>query len=386
MEQSEEFKEIAHCGGQLIVRAVSDNEEKCSYQLRWQHSRPVAAGIFAIYALMPHGIPISQARLGGVGSPNPHPPMPGCLLIFIGSDSEGLFGRHCPACDGYWRNQLGTVCPYCGTRSEVHNLLTVAQQSYLNQVCSRMAEVIGAKDGEYVIDMDAVADAVGEHVKKPPFYYSEQRQQNKFLCKACGHVTDILGTYGYCSGCKTRNDFQELSDRIVPAIRTRINSGGQLEDCVRDAVAAFDSFVGRYVEQLLSLVRISPARRERLSRMRFHNLKMTANELKQVFDIDILDGIPEPDYDFITLMFHRRHVYEHRGGEADEKYIEESGDKSVRPKQALRETVESAHRIARMILKMSANLHKGFHELVPIEEAIVAHHQELLKRQKMARS
>lgn len=70
---------------------------------------------------------------------------------------------------------------------------------------------------------------------------------------------------------------------------------------------------------------------------------MVAGELKEIFDIDILDGLKPEDVEFAKLMFHRRHVYEHKGGEADEKYIADSGDISVRPKQALHESQESAH-------------------------------------------
>lgn len=75
-------------------------------------------------------------------------------------------------------------------------------------------------------------------------------------------------------------------------------------------------------------------------------------------------------------MFYRRHVYEHKGGEADEKYIEDSGDTSVRPKQALRENQESAHRIAGLVLKMAGNLHKAFHEILPPEEAPINQYQK----------
>jgi hypothetical protein len=48
-------------------------------------------------------------------------------------------------------------------------------------------------------------------------------------------------------------------------------------------------------------------------------------------------------------MFHRRHVYEHNGGEADAKYIVDSGDNSVRLKQALSETQQSVHQFADLI-------------------------------------
>jgi hypothetical protein len=232
-----------------------------------------------------------------------------------------------------------------------------------------MQEILGADiDGDHVIDMDAVADAAGSTAEKPPFYYTEQSQQNKFTCNACGSLNDILGVFGYCSRCGTRNDLQMLSERIMPGIRDRINAGGPYEACVRDSVAAFDSFVGQYVVQLARQVPLTTSRKARLENRRFHNLQMVADELKGIFDIDILDGLNADDVEFARLMFHRRHVYEHKGGEADAKYIAESGDASVRPKQALRETQESAHRIAGLVVKMAGNLHRSFHEILPAEQ------------------
>lgn len=34
------------------------------------------------------------------------------------------------------------------------------------------------EDGEYTINMDEVADAIGIEHKKPDFYYAEESQQN----------------------------------------------------------------------------------------------------------------------------------------------------------------------------------------------------------------
>lgn len=216
--------------------------------------------------------------------------------------------------------------------------------------------------------MDAVADASGNDAEKPPFYYAEKSQQNEYKCSACGNFNDILGVFGYCSRCGTRNDLQELSEKVIPAIRERINAGGPYEGCVRDAVAAFDSLTGRYFAQMVRLVPLTQARKNRLENRRFQNLQVVAEELKGIFDIDIFEGFRSEDIQFAKIMFYRRHVYEHRGGEADEKYIAESGDTSVRPKQAIHESQESAHRIAGLVVKMASNLHRGFHELLPAEE------------------
>jgi hypothetical protein len=219
--------------------------------------------------------------------------------------------------------------------------------------------------------MDAVADAVGNEVEKPPFYYAEQSQQNKFECAACGELTDILGRFGYCSYCATRNDFAEI-EKSIDQVRERIKTGGPFEACVRDAVSAFDSFAGNYAAELVRLVPMTPQRRGAVEGMRFHALRPAANLYSKVFDIDLFSKLSPDDVAFAERMFHRRHVYEHNGGEADDKYIQDSGDTSVKPKQVLRETGESAHRIASLVLRIGSILHHGFHEIIKPDQKWIA--------------
>jgi hypothetical protein len=230
------------------------------------------------------------------------------------------------------------------------------------------------EDGEHIVDLDAVSDAVS-NLEKPPFYYAEKSQQNKFECRDCGNTVDILGRFGYCSLCGTRNDLQELESKTLTAIRERINTSGGFESCMRDAIAAFDSLTGVYVRELVKRVPMTAARKNRLENSRFHNLALVQQEIRDTFDINLFAGLDTDDEQFAVLMFHRRHVYEHKGGEADDQYIERSGDTSVRPKQTLRETQASAHRIVGLVARMARNLHSGFHELCPFEDKYIKFHK-----------
>ena len=371
-KRASEFEEIAHSGGKVTFHVVTQPDGRRAYQVKWEHSRLVQSAVMAVYAL-PQGIVVDKIQLGGIGQPWNTPPTADCVPVFIGSDSEGKFGRQCPACSGYWRSEgWTTVCAYCGYRTLAHRFLTKAQNVYVSQYVKTLVEALDTEtDGDHVIDMDAVADAVGKDTDKPPFYYTEETQQNQFLCKVCRHFNDILGRFGYCSACGTRNDLQELELHVIEPLRTRINAGGPYEHCVRDAVAAFDSFVERYAQQLLRLVPMTPKRKEQFEKRRFHDLEAVADDFETVFGIDVLKGIDHDGRIFAVRLFHRRHVYEHKGGEADEKYILDSGDTSVRPKQALRETKDSAHRLVGLVLKMARNLHSGFHEIFPSEEQLI---------------
>lgn len=197
-------------------------------------------------------------------------------------------------------------------------------------------------DGEHVIDMDQVADAVGkEEDLKPKFFYAEETQQNQYTCSACSDVNDILGRYGYYSTCGTHNGLSELEKDILK-IKEKVNGGQQHETFVKEAIFAFDSYARQIAKQLANRIPMTPERRKEWSNKLFHNLKLRAVELKTVFDINVFDTLKQNDIDFATLMFFRRHVYEHNGGEADERYIKESGDTSVRIKQVMRESSETA--------------------------------------------
>lgn len=380
---SDEFQEIAHCGGQITISTQTDERGHRLVAFGVRHSAPVPAAWFAMVA-DELGRPLGTMELGGLADPvDGSPPAMQGYTIFIASDSEGMFGHQCPRCKGYWRSRgapsrWSMTCPYCALRAGTHHFLTIAQTKYVQSCCRRFEEIIQSDFvGESIIDMDAVADAVASE-KKPDFYYAEQRQQKNFTCSSCNGNNDILGRYGYCSICGSHNGLQELEAEIAAA-RKRIEEK-YYEGALSDMVSAFDSFARQLAKQLAARIPMRAKRRMALERALFHSLKPRADELSAWFDIDLFEGIKPDDVVFICRMFLRRHVYEHNGGEVDERYIRESGDTSVRPKQRIRETTESTARAADLIEAIGRNLKAGFDELFPMVEAPIRHEQH---RQQM---
>lgn len=360
-----EFEEIANCGGAVTFRIRTSDDGGRAYQVEFSGSRPVPMSLIGIYAL-PQGIPVGAIQMGGIGQPWNPPPVPNCIPVMIGSDSTGHFGHNCPACKGYWRSDAwANVCPYCGFRAAVHEFLSEAQHRYVMHYCEVLADALDGEDGEVKIDMDAVADAAGREGEKPAFYVSEQSQQRKFECAACEGFNDILGRFSYCASCGTRNDLTDFEVTAVPAIRDQLNNGITHETCLRNAISAFDSVVAQLAKELVRFVPMTKRRMSRLEGQRFHN----ADELRKVmhdwFDIRLADGIKDAEWASVVRMFHRRHVYEHNGGEVDQKYLEDSGDTSVKLKQHIHETREGVHDLLSSLVKMVRNLHNGFHELLP---------------------
>jgi hypothetical protein len=158
----------------------------------------------------------------------------------------------------------------CGDEAEGYPLLSEAQLSYVRHYCETLTDgMISVENGDVVIDMDAVADAAGKDGPKPSFYVAEESQQQKFKCTACDEFNDILGRFGYCSACATRNDLQDFTSKVVPTIRANLNGGGSPEDAVKDIVSAFDTLAGQYGKQLAALVPMTEQRLKRLTKQRF---------------------------------------------------------------------------------------------------------------------
>jgi len=385
-----EFQEIGHCGGQVTVnvRTTEDGERGVSFGVHG--SSPIPATWFAIYVL-PQAIPVGTIQLGGIGDLWNLPPYSLCYPVFIGSDSHGLFGHKCPRCDGYWRSngapsRWPMTCAYCGLRTETHQFVTPGQARYIEAYCELLETALSDEtDGEHVLDLDAAAKEALDGKELPKFYYAEESQQNKYKCQACSGTNDILGRYGYCSFCGTHNGLQE-SEKELAKVQNRAESTTEYGACLQDAVTCFDSFARQIAKQLAARVTISPRRRKEWERRLFHNLRPAADALVANFDINIFRNMNDDDIEFSIRMFHRRHVYEHNGGEVDEKYIQDSGDTTVRPKQAIRETRESAERIVEQVTKLLQNMHEGFHVLFPAEEMPLRIERDRLARMRKRRS
>jgi hypothetical protein len=361
-----EFEEIGNSGGKITFIIKTSDKGERKYQVKFSFSRPVPVEVIGVYAL-PQGLPVESCKLGREGQLWGPPSFPGCFPVIIASDSHGKFGHNCPQCNRYWRSgPWPNICPYCAAAAHSHDFLSEAQLRYVRHYCKILSEALCSRDdGEVEIDMDAVADAAGKEGEKPSFYVSEESQQCKFTCRACGEFNDILGRFSYCSKCGTRNDLADFEEKTVPTIRARLNNGNVPEDCVRDAVASFDSFMAQVAKQFVEMVPMTNRRKIRLSKHRFYDLKDVRAIFKDWFDIDMCAGMNEGEYDSVIRMFHRRHVYEHNGGEVDQKYLDDSGATTVRLKQHIHETQQDAHRLLGSLLKMARNVHGAFHELFP---------------------
>ncbi len=379
---NKDFQEIAHSGGRITISVADDAEGRRSYEVSIRSERPNPMTMISVYAL-PQGVIVEPMNMGGLGDAIPPPSIPGCFPVYIMSDSEGHFGHNCPRCKEYWRSgPWANVCPYCGLHLPAQDFTSLAQKKYVRQYCEKMEGALtNDETGVYEIDMDAVADAVGKDGEKPAFYVSETSQQSKFTCAACEEFNDIIGRYGYCSRCGTRNDIEDFTAAIA-RIRQKLNNGEAPDVCLREAISTFDSFVAQYARQLAGMVPMTKSRKYRLREQSFHGLEDARKLFSEWFDIDIASGIKHGDLAFVKTKFFRRHVFEHSGGQVTQRYLADSGDTTVKLNELLREKQADVHSLLGFLSRLALNLHDGFHQLFPPNEAPIRQFAE--KKARMA--
>jgi hypothetical protein len=121
---------------------------------------------------------------------------------------------------------------------------------------------------------------------------------------------------------------------------------------------------------------MTEARRTRWERTNFAQLEDTTETLRADFDIDLLKGLDAGDRTHAILMFHRRHLHAHKGGIADQKYLDESHDMGIEVGQLVRETHEGVHRLLSIVTRIANNLRRGFHSIIPVNEEPIAYHRK----------
>jgi len=394
MADYSDFQEIAHCGGRATFHVVCDATGRKSCSQGFQSDRPGPAAMVGIYAMAPQGIPVSNLAMGGIGQPFEPQPQPGWFPVFLGSDSQQCWGHQCPQCSGYFRNgqhpaTYPLTCPYCGLRTEAFHFLTSAQLAYVRHYIETLMdaldeEVSPGTEKEFFIDMDEIADK-GSDQPKPDFYYTSQTQQTRYKCDHCGEFNDIRGRFGYCASCGWRNNAQSTKASFF-TLRERLNNGlATPVETVNSAVSEFDACCRNIVGELAKRAPMKPNRKADFERTLFHDFDSAAvRSMKSMFDIDLLRGVGA-EVVFAKMMMHRRHVYTHNGGVADEKYVQESGDLDAREGVLIRETQVNVHRFIGILVRITENIDKDFHEIFQPTEWPIQHFQEwqarLAKRQ-----
>lgn len=356
----DEFVELPLSGGKVEFKRESDG----AFSATWRHSNPWAAGIFQL-AVSYDGTILGIVPPRGIGQPigAPQP----SVLVWITSDRHGMYGKQCPACKSYFRMNGAPVvcgCPYCGVQAGGHQFLTANQREYVRAFCEAYLKALD-EGVSVTIDLDEIVKQLPDN--RPKWHYAEQKQQTTFKCK-CKTTTDILGEYGICPSCGHSN-FKSIFESKMDALASKFSEADatikdrnarevewvNLTQCVSD----FEAMANEVRKHLLPIP-MTPKRREALGGLSFQALLKSQESILRWYGFDILEGVAEDDRSFLHRMFHRRHLFTHKGGRVDQEYLDNTGDGTVKLNQTVRVRSNEISRLIQLVKACGVRLATGF--------------------------
>lgn len=360
-----EFQEIASSGGKIELLY----QENDLVSLRFTHANACACGAIQM------GVSLDGKRLEywpvyGVDQRPPQPESPMVAAVVI-SDQQGYFGRACPKCKSYFRtNSPGraTLCPYCGCRANNAAFTTKNQLEFIDKVRESYIAAFQKKES-VAIDLDKIANELPAN--RPAWAYSEESQQNHFVCPNCKTGYDILGEYAGCPTCGKRNSLQ-VFERSIADVEQRFNKAdAELKDrqarevewerlsrCISDFEA-----MARDIQRQLQLLPATPKRKKDIQGISFQNILKANTSVLDWFGFEMLARFPDDDKIFLNRMFNRRHVLTHNGGRIDQEYLDNSDDTTVRLNQTIVVRSNEIRRLIPLLRTIAQNLFQGFESI-----------------------
>jgi DNA-directed RNA polymerase subunit RPC12/RpoP len=357
----EEFEEIYLSGGTFEFKKGLNGGVSIGYK----SSNPWPLSIFQVRVSY-EGKVLDIVDFGGIGQVIPYPKP--SLLAWVLSDRHGMFGRRCPDCESYFRtNSCGSdkVCPYCGYRGESIQFLTKNQLEYIGKLCNSFIEAHNG-DEDVILNLDELAKELPEN--QPKWFYKEEKQQNSYSCSDCRTRFDILGEYGLCPKCGKAN-YHEVFEKKMSKLKSQFEEANnaltdqhdrkveweKLTRCVSD----FESMANQLRSLLLKLPAI-PKRKGDIRSLSFQRVINAAERLNEWYGFDFLEELAEDDKNFLNRMFNRRHLFTHNAGRVDQKYIDNTGDNSVKLNEGLHVRSREIRRLISLVSGAGQKLIQGY--------------------------
>lgn len=262
------------------------------------------------------------------------------IEINFPTDEQGLVGRECHSCGGYFKVKSGTglptpdcICPYCEHKDSHGEFLTNDQMEYAKSVVAR--EVLGPEMRKLEQSLRSLERSTrGSFLQIkvtttgldfPLRYYREKDLETHVACDSCGLEFAIYGVFANCPDCGQLNALTILTKSIEVAKKRgafldRLDSTdtelreGVLSDVLSGGVSSFDGFGkclrGKYPE-------VFPLQPKNL----FQNLPMLSKCMEASLGTSLSVLLGEEEYSFLVRWFQVRHLYEHNMGVVDDDFV-----------------------------------------------------------------
>jgi len=309
--------------------------------------------------------------------------LPSRINVPIPKDEQGYIGRECPitSCEGYFKIKPGTGlkgkdlpchCAYCGhtashdqfaTKEQVEFVRSVAHRKLVDALCDEFKKLefdIKPK-GLFGIGISMKLKR-GEPI--PLRRYREPTLETHVCCNECTLEYSVYGVFAFCPDCGNHNSYQILQKNIDLVRKQLTLAESQtdedfrrhlIEDALENCVSAFDGFARESCKVRAHRSNDSA----KCGALSFQNLPRSAKRLRQLFEIDMTNGISPTDWSAAHVAFMRRHILAHRGGVVDQQYLSETGESAAVLGRRVIVTAADVEHVTEILLKLGNSLLKN---------------------------
>jgi hypothetical protein len=273
-------------------------------------------------------------------------------------DDDGFFGRECPQADclaffklhvdeyGEARAKRALSCPVCGHRGDDETFFTQDQlrrgragavelahgaiQSGINKAFGGMNRSSGGGAVSFRFTPAPPCQP------RPLPTYVERQTIRTFICPTGGHRAVIYDLLAVCPYCGPATPPRAILDDNLAAMgklldvveglpaehRAEVEAAGGTTVLTERALGGVVSAAQNFAKQLHAR-----AEKSAPDGNPWQNVDRLRKQWQASFSTDPMAGVSGDVVATLRLGFERRHVLEHNGGVADERYVKDSGDK-----------------------------------------------------------
>ncbi len=277
--------------------------------------------------------------------------------VTIPQDEDGFFGRECPAkdCLAYFKlhgdeyqaaRKVGLLsCPICGVRQDDQTFLTPEQVKRTHAAMMELAH--GAVEDAFATAFGGLSRSNRQggvtiqytpgplRVPRPLPTYIERQTIRTFTCPNGGHRAVIYDLLTVCPYCGPDTPPRAVLDdnlagmsRVLAVVeelpeehRREIEAAGGVTSLAERALSGAVAAAQNFAKQLHT-----QSGKPTTVRNPWQNVTRLQEQWQASFTTSPLAAWSAADVRLLRLGFARRHVLEHNGGVADERYVSESGD------------------------------------------------------------
>lgn len=288
-------------------------------------------------------------------------------------DDEGFFGRECPECGQHFRiahedydalpDEIRLWCVYCGHDDDHSEFLTEQQQDRLLRAAGDYAEQMVGRmfdDAFGGMARRSRGSMIQITYRSKPFYpaplpeIDEEKLVRERTCSGCGLRYAVFGEHRFCPVCGALPPLVSALDAL-DAETIRLEALADVSEPARSSLRESGVLHRTWVDTIENVVGVVEVLAERRFRETvadadavlkgkgkvFQRLEEFADLFSSYVGVDVRSDLAA-EWPYLLRTWAARHVFTHRDGIVDAKYLAASSGSTLRVGQRLQITEAEA--------------------------------------------